>query len=100
MTIEVGAIITFAVCFVYSLAAGYIENNNFRHASYIWFPFIAAILVYWLPNLDQVIHPEKYEGGWAWFFIIVWTIPGMLASLSALFLKWFIKRLSSRNRKS
>ncbi len=92
MDIKIGAIIIAGVGFLYGLTARYIKNKNFRLSSYVWFPLLASISFYWLLNIDALIHPEKHEGGWAWFIIILWTISGQLTLLAVLFLKWFTKK--------
>jgi len=92
MTFDLGAsIIFFVVCFLYSLTGAdhFIKNNKLRLASYIWFPLITPVILLLLFILGQM-------DSFTWFFIPFWTILGLIASVSALFIKLIIEKYKTR----
>lgn len=98
MEFEWGMFIVLILSFFVSLKADLIKKDSIRQLSYFWFPFLASIAIYWIISFDELIHPDRYEGGWAWFVIIQWFVVGLVGSLFALMLKWTFKKVKNRRQ--
>ncbi len=95
---EYGMYIILILSFIVSFKADLIKSDSIRKLTYFWFPFLASIALYWITNWDELIHPDQHEGGWAWFMIIQWFVVGLAGSISALLIKWILKKLSKTVR--
>lgn len=98
MEYEYGMGLVLILSVLVSLMADLIRKDSIRQLSYLWFPFLASIALYWIINVDELIHPEQHEGGWAWFVIIQWSVVGLAGSLIALLLKWVFKKMKRRSQ--